>query len=118
MLFPETRSDVTICPTFTMVVDVDNFALVGLDAPSSGDAGHWHAFVGETYLGSVYQAWSTFTIDPTAFADGNVIARVELAEVDHDQIGVSATTEFVVGATPDCVGGRESVPVDTADSGV
>ena len=118
VLFPQTRTDVTICPTFTMVVDINEFTLVPRDGLPADGAGHWHAFVGGTYLGSVYERWATFTIDPTAFAGGNVIARVELAEVDHDQIGVSATAEFVVGATPDCIGGREAVPVDSADSGV
>ncbi len=108
VLFPPTATDTVICPSFTMVVDVDGFTLIdrepgpGEDVP--GDEGHWHLYVGDAYLGTKFDAWTPVRLAPDLYDQGTVIARAVLARVDHNELDVVATTEFTVQDTPGCVG--------------
>jgi hypothetical protein len=108
VIFPPTATDTVICPTFTMVVDVDGFTLIDRE-PAAGEAipddeGHWHLYVGDAYLGTKFDAWTTVGLEPALYEQGTVIARAVLARLDHNELDVVATTEFTVADTPGCVG--------------
>lgn len=104
ILFPETRTDINVCPSFIVVVAIGGVDVVDFtDMPENqAGTGHWHLYVNNEYKAATASSW--YAWDMGAGAEGPVIINAVLAENDHTEIDVSATAEFVVDEA-DCVGG-------------
>ncbi len=112
ILFPETTKDVTICPEFIVVVDIQNFEVVDYSdqPPAREGEGHWHLYVGSTYAGASSASWREAELIQSD--TGPAIIRAVLADNEHNDLDeYQATAEFLIAGTSDakdCVGG--SVP--------
>jgi hypothetical protein len=117
ILFPQTRDDVTICPEFVMVVDVEGMELVDYrETPEHVEGqGHWHLFDSGDYVAAYVDDWALISLDNDGAVESHILT-VELAQNDHTEIGVSATTEILVGPK-DCIGGSAGSSGDGGGSG-
>jgi hypothetical protein len=105
ILFPEARTDITVCPNFVMVVDIQNLELTDPEATGGNEEGegHWHLKIQGEHVGSVYQLWAPVSLgDDTS---GPMILTAALADNEHNEVGIDATTEIIVSSEEGCVGG-------------
>ncbi|MCK6501866.1 hypothetical protein L6R53_00435 [Myxococcota bacterium] len=112
ILFPQTRDDVVICPEFVIVVDVEGMELVDFrENPDNVEGqGHWHLFDSGDYLAAYVDDWGLVTLENDGSVESHILT-VELAQNDHTELGISATTEILVGPD-DCIGGAPSKSTD------
>ena len=114
IVFPQSRSDITICPNFVVSVDIDGIEMVDFHdhADNVSGEGHWHLYIGDTYQNAFSDPWAEASVPEGV--TGPVIIRARLAENDHTESDIEAAAEIVVGET-DCVGGGNPAPPgDTA----
>ena len=117
ILFPESDPDITYCPVFTVVVDVDNLEYSTEDR-LGGDhvegQGHWHLYVNGEYIAYELKDWST----TPALEEGLNQLSVDLAQNDHQPYEVNGDVptyiaEITVGDVEGCVGGGSPAAMDT-----
>jgi len=121
-LFPESRDDVVYCPDMVIVVGISDYEI---GAPDDDDTlGHWHLRDDSgAFLLAAMEPWVSFTFGPDEdFREPRLTSiSAALASSDHTELNTavypdaSASAEFFLGATVDCVGGM--IP-DTSDSGL
>ena len=111
-LFPESRDDVVVCPDMVVVVDVDGWEMGTPDG--EGSPGHWHLKdASGTFMMAASDPWLHVSLGTDAEYPAPKLTSLSaaLATYDHNELstvahpGSTATTEFLVGATEDCVGG-------------
>jgi hypothetical protein len=116
ILFPEARTDITVCPDFVMVVDIQNLQVIDPETTAGNvdGQGHWHLKIQGEYVGFVNQLWTPVSLGDEA--NGPVILTAALADNEHNEIGIDATTEIIVSSEEGCIGGGGGGGIGT-DSG-
>lgn len=123
-VFPESRTDVVVCPNFMVTVDVDNWDIViyeqGQESQQESRIGHWHLLdAGEDPIAFVTERWVQVSLDGDFSEPTPTVLKARLANNDHTELNLSdfpdatATAEFLVGDVEDCVGGGATVENDT-----
>ena len=123
-IFPQSRTDVVVCPDFLVSVDIDDWEVVmyedGQEAEEAARTGHWHLrdASGE-YLAIASESWVPISLEDDFSTPELVVITAHLANHDHNELDPreypdsEATAEFMVGDTEDCVGGGNGT-TDTA----
>jgi hypothetical protein len=115
-IFPQSRTDITVCPSFLASVDVRNWSIVPYEEGQTGEEserlGHWHLRdSGGDYLAIATEQWTPITLSGDFTVPTLAVITAHLANHDHNELNTvtypdsTATAEFMVGDTADCIGG-------------
>ena len=105
-LFPVTADDVSYCPEFTAIIDVDAFLITaeGLDGPPVAGVGHWHLRDGDTLLVDATDQTAPLI---TPLNTGGHALYAELVGHDHQPLVPETWHRAAIQVSDDegCVGG-------------
>ena len=113
-----------ICPTFQLVVSVENMVMLGPVTENAEGEGHWH-FYPNASDDSVYFPVYSNVLDMTEpMAEGSGAIKANLTQNDHSPLPEElqgedeAIAELTIADTEDCIGSRQDLSGgDTGDAG-
>ena len=126
IIYPVSSTTTVYCPSFFIVVDVDNFTIVDIqDDPVDVEGeGHWHLKNDDTYVVAVDKEYLQVPTDKV-FSTGTHYVSAQLAQNDHQPLdpNVEYGVEITIGqtqadgVTPCSSGPDDDYEADTATTG-